>query len=957
MSFLSHVANTYYSRFGNRISELTFVFPNRRAGVFFRSCLCAEIESPVFAPRILTVEQLFEQFSSLQAVDPTELLFRLYEVYREVHLLPNNEDESFDNFVFWGRMMLSDFNDVDMHLADAGRLFANLRDIKDIELLFADGGEEQRELYRQFVASFSAVDAGKYHNRFMHIWRSMFAIYTALRDNLRRDGMAYEGMLCRDVVETLQNRQAEGVLSAAERMYVFVGFNALSGVERSLMSLLQQAGMAEFCWDYFSPFLSDAGNRASLFMADNLRMFPNSIQADDARSARFPELTLVEVPSSTGEASVVGSILSRIAAEEPSPDWTETGIVLPDEHLLSAVRLSVPPEVDSLNITMGQALSETPVMSLLQHLSELQLLSKPVSQAETLFYYKPVLALLAHPYVACLLSEEDKSLRLSMQKANMTYVSQEFFETSGAVLKKIFVRYSDAQQTVDGLHDILRSLVTVDEGCSSEKNEYLYQTMLQVRKVGRLLQAYPDIVLNVKTLYSLLLALVSGVRVPFEGEPLSGLQIMGVLESRSMSFRNLIITDVNEDTFPGSNRQQTYIPYDLRRAYGLPTQERQDAVFAYNFYRLVSGSERVWLLQNTTANDMRSGEPSRYVYQLENQYGILARRIGVPMLPSVNRSNLPTVSKDDWVIRELKETLCPADDNIHGKGLSPSALNTYVECPLKFYLTYIKHLRESDKIQEQPGANQFGDVLHRTMQDLYSPFSGGKQVVKSDIESMRNRVLNTSLVGDNYRSVFLKTSSAPFEGKDMLVIHVLKQYALHVLDYDLSLAPFRYLASELECRARVDVPAVGSVYLHGLLDRVDIVDGCCRVVDYKTGESKSKLDCIENLFLAGPDADHVRQTLIYCLLLTGKTAKGGKLDYPDNADIVPHIYYVRQSGSQIDLQIGLSKEPMSGYASVRGEFNEALQQVLAEIFNQDVPFFGKPHKNCEYCPFLSICGV
>ena len=655
-------------------------------------------------------------------------------------------------------------------------------------------------------------------------------------------------------------------------------------------------------------------------------------------------------------ASVVGSLLSRIAAEQPSSDWTETGIILPHEHLLSAVRLSIPPEVDSLNITMGQALSETPVMSLLQHLSELQLLSKPASQSQALFYYKPVLALLAHPYIACRLSETDKSLPLNMQNANMTYVSQALFEKS-AVLKKIFVRYADAQQTVDGLHDILLSLITFDEDNSPEQNEYLYQTMLQVRKVDRLLQTYPDIVLNVKTLFSLLLALVSGVRVPFEGEPLSGLQIMGVLESRSMSFRNLIITDVNEDTFPGSNRQQTYIPYDLRRAYGLPTQERQDAVFAYNFYRLISGSERVWLLQNTTANDMRSGEPSRYIYQLENQYGVHVNRMDVAMLPSVNRSEQLLVTKDDRVLRELKETLCSNDEDIPGKGLSPSALNTYVECPLKFYLTYIKHLRESNKIQEEPGANQFGDVLHRTMQELYHSFEGGKEVEAADIERMRSSVVNTPLVEGIYKDVFLKNASAVLEGKDMLVIHVLKQYALHALNYDLSLVPFRYLDSEVECRTRVDVTGVGSVYLHGLLDRVDIVDGYCRVVDYKTGKTKSTLDQMSNLFIAGEAADHVRQTLIYCLLLTENTIEKSKPDFSDTVDVVPHIYYVMHHDNQIDLQIGLTKESMSGYASVRDDFKKALNDVLVEIFNPDVPFLGKPHKNCEYCPFSGICGV
>ena len=947
MAFLRRVPKTYFERLGSGISEISFVFPNRRAGVFFRKYLSEEIDAPLFSPQILTIEQLLEQLSSLQQVDQTELLFRLFEVYRQVHLLPHGEDESFDNFVFWGRMMLSDFNDVDMSMANVEKLFANLSDVKDIEILFAGDSVEQRDLYKQFVESFSA-DSGKYHKRFMHVWRSMHGIYAGLRESLARDGLAYEGMLCRDVVEKMMQQQ----IVDAEKKYVFVGFNALSGVESELMRQLKEMGIAEFCWDYESAFLSDKDNRASLFMEDNLLRFGNNMPKAEKKDT-LPDITLVEVPSETGEAGVVSSVLKQIAKAGVA-DWTDTGIVLPDEHLLSAVRGAVPQEVDSLNITMGQALKETPVMSLLQHLSELQVLSKKMQGAETMFYYKPVLALLAHPYVSCKLSEAEKAVRIDMQKQNMTYVSKSMFAGS-ELLSKIFVAYEDAKQCVVGLREVLQGLVLADDEQAAEKNEYLYQTVLQVNKLGRLLDKYDTAVPNVKTLFAILTALVSGVRVPFEGEPLSGLQIMGVLESRSMSFKNLIITDVNEDTLPGKSQQQTYIPYDLRRAYGLPTEERQDAVFAYNFYRLIAGAEHVWLIENTTANDLRSGEPSRYVYQLEEQYHVPIKRQNVGMLPAIGTQVQPIVEKDERVLAELRAALFVQDDNVGGRGLSPSALNTYVECPMKFYLSYVKHLRENDKITEETGADQFGTVLHNTMEELYKPFEGGKEVQKHDLEQMCEQVSRGKIVNDVYRRVFLKGAKTELEGKDMLVIHVLKQYVLHVLNYDKRLAPFRYAASEVECRARVDVENVGTVLIKGYLDRVDIVNDYCRVVDYKTGKMKSTLDKIENLFVAGPSADHVRQTLIYCLMLT-ENRLDSKFDYKDCTDVVPHIYYVKQNGNQLDLQIGLTKETMSGYSSVKINFKKALEGVITEIFDTKVPFLCKKNDNCKYCPFLSICG-
>lgn len=947
MSFLSRIAHSYFTEYGDRLRILTFVFPNRRAGIFFRRHLAREAGRPVFSPRILTIEQLFEEFSVLQLADPTDLLFRLYEIYRDVYLAPRGEDETFDSFVFWGRMMLSDFNETDMHLADAARLFGNLSDLKDIELRFADMGKEQQESLNAFIKGFHSGSSNTYREKFLHLWRALLPIYLKLRESLIQDSLAYEGMLCREVVENPQT--LNGRLNG--NRFVFVGFNALRGAERELMKQLQAAGAADFCWDYGHLFLRDSNNRASLFMEENLKLFPNR-EGISLEDNRLPEIHLVQIPSAMGQATCLTALLRRIDRGDDT-DWTQTCIVLPDERMLTAVRNAIPACVKNINITMGQSLAATPVVSLLQHLSELQLLRKG-NAGTVLFYYRPVLALMSHPYIACLLTDKDNALSKQMQVDNMTYVPQSHFAGS-SILSRLFVPQNSVAATLEWLRQLMLLFAGTETDARPEQQEYIYRTLLQINRLAAIINSHPAVSLNTKTLFSLLISLVAAVRVPFEGEPLAGLQIMGMLESRGIDFKNIFLTDVNDDTLPGKNMPQTYIPYDLRNAYGLPTPEHQDAVFAYNFYRLISTAEHVWLLQNTTADDMRSGEQSRYVCQLQYQYNIRIDRLTVNAVPATHTTAQMQVIKDDKVQQELRERLCPPAGMEKGHGLSPSALNTYVQCPLRFYLQYVRGMREADKIDENIEDNVFGTVLHNVMQGLYTPFIGAT-VNAADIDGMKSRV--PELVQQHYRKLQLKNATAQLEGKDMLPVHVLDKYICKVLDYDRTIAPFRYIGSEMDCRARITVPGVGEVLIKGIIDRLDECNGYIRVIDYKTGSQHSIFESVSVIYDPAKckDSDHARQTLAYCFLY--EHDDGQK---PHNMPLSPHIYYVKEPVASIDTVIAPKKSGIHSYNEMRSELEMQLNNLLADIFDPSKPFAANKESldnkgsHCAYCPFIQLC--
>ena len=943
MSFLNYVAETLWGEYGNDIHRLTIVFPNRRAGLFFGRALARVAGRPVLSPEIITINQLFAQLSTLVVADNIELLVRLYDVYTQYYLCEAHLEESFDEFLFWGKMMLGDFSEADQHLVDVDRLFSNIVDLKDIDIRFADMGESERAAIKRFAEGFEKDADNHLRKQFINIWRCLKPIYHNFKQQLQKEGLAYAGMLCREVVSS-------PTLDTDNRQFVFVGFNALTGCERLLMQRLQAARQAQFFWDYSAEWLRDKNNIASTYFESNIKLFPPK-QPMPVNST-YPRLHLIEIASLTGQAREAGQVLSTIG-ENPVVDWTRIGVVLADDSMLEAVIDNLPKQVPAVNITMGQSLKTCPVFSLISHLSELQLLSR-TNNEQVLFYHKPVLALLNHPYIV---SELSQALAKQMLKDNMSYVKPEMF-AQDELLSHVFCRVTASQQVLAYVSDLLHYLIADElSDATLLRNEYIYRALLVVNHLNDIFAQRPALISEPATAFRLILSLLSADSIPFEGEPLVGLQVMGTLESRGMDFQKLILLSVNDDVLPGQSTKQSYIPYELRRAYGLPTKERQDAIFAYNFYRLIAGSDEVWLIANTSADDNHSGELSRYIYQLRYQYNInlppkvTTQSVMLRPTPSIH------IDKTPQVLREIQQRLClsAGSDRKH-TGLSPSALNTYVSCPLRFYWQYIRRLHEPDKIKEDIEINEFGTIVHQVLEILYQPFSTPRgqdlqrnKVNAENIDAMLGRVKSTNIVEKVYQDI-LKRNDSELEGKDFLPVFVAKKYIERVLEYDKRLAPFFYIASEMPCEAFVEVDN-RQVYLKGVIDRVDEVNGQIRIIDYKTGSEKNTFQSLDGLYTeADEKSDHVRQTLTYCLIF--------KNSQQSATDFFPHIYYTKQTADKdFDVEIPRGKDAPHGYAAMQKGFTQALTGVLKEIFSPDVPFIQKPdyNKKCKYCPFKSVC--
>ena len=806
-SFLKNIAKAYYLNERDNLRNMIFVFPNRRAGIFFRHYLASQSSTPLFSPEILTISELFERFSPFAQADRIDLIMRLYELYQK-HV---REDEPFDSFVYWGQILLSDFSEVDQQMVDARSLYANLRDQRDIDRLFAaTSDEEKQQSIAVFFRGFQKEHQSEYRERFHHIWSKLYPIYKDLREQLADEGLAYPGMLQRYVVENWDVR-----LLPADKTCVFIGFNALTEVERQLFTLLKTSNQADFYWDYYSPLLTDTDNRASLFAEDNLRLFPSRYTLEKSSPDNLPQVRLIKAQGGVGQAGALYQTLELLQEQ----DWTRTGVVLADETLITPVMNAIPPKIKAVNVTMGLAFTLSPVFSLLTYLKQLEQMQAKRG-GEQVFYYKPVVGLLRHQYVTDCVSEKVlQDLQQKIQSDNMIYVPQ-LLLAKDEILSLIF---ESSCTTADLLQRIRRLLVMLSEDNPdmqvSQKNDLLYHALTAVQRLQSIWLRYEHIAANNETVISMLIALLRPTAIPFEGEPIAGLQIMGMLESRAMDFENLIIVGANEEYLPGKHHSDSFIPYDLRMAYRLPTTERQDAVYAYNFYRLFAHAEQVVFISDVLSDEMHSAEVSRYVHQLVYQYQIPIEEQNATTHVQLQLREPLQVKKDSRVMTELKEKLTK------DTGISPSAINEYLKCPLLFYLSTVKRLRLPDRLQEDIPANVFGTIIHEVIGNLYDmTLKNGGEITAQVLDWMEKEIKSAQVLEQSFRKHFLKAGRR-ITGQEQIYLDVMKRYLLSIIETDRQYVPFKYIGSERKYTNILQLKSGIQITFGGIVDRIDMVEG------------------------------------------------------------------------------------------------------------------------------------
>ncbi|HZK69601.1 MAG TPA: PD-(D/E)XK nuclease family protein [Paludibacter sp.] len=954
-SFLYSIAQIYYTEHESAISNFTFVFPNRRAGLFFQRYISEIAQKPIFSPEIVTINECFSFASVWQSADRLSMLFRLYRIYKEL----SNNDETFDTFVYWGEMLLSDFEDIDKYRVDAKQLFTNITELKQIDQLFNIFSERQVEAIRQFWSNFVPVVEGKSQEDFISTWKILLSVYEQFRAELIAENTASEGMICRNVVDRLRNK--ESIQEFENKQFVFIGFNALNPCERILFAELQKRNQADFYWDYAAAELRDSDNQASLFYAENIHIFPSKYSIDTAEESLLEkEIELIAVPSAVGQAKQTYAILNQLfPADIPNQSWIKTAVVLPDESLLVPLLHSLPAQIEKVNVTMGFPLNSTPVSGLIDHIFELQRRIR-ISGDRVSFYHLSVSNILNHQYIALLCNDEAKRLTQKMAQNNWIYIDAEELKKN-ELLATIFVPQTDTRTFLPYLLHILRSLQTGWQHASEDTHKYqlecdfLYQYYVTINRMADIMKDKPvEVNMTIDTLIRLTRQLTAGITIPFVGEPLDGLQVMGVLETRGLDFDNLIITSFNEGVFPQKSSTNSFIPYNLRRGFELPTAEHQDAITAYNFYRLIHRAKRIFFLYDSRTEGMQTGEVSRFMHQLHYHYGVKVQKKSISFDIAFDNAQSIQIEKSHVVMEKLQRFLQVGE---HQPALSASSINTYIDCPLQFYLTKVEEVEEVDEVLETVEANMFGTLFHKVMENLYLSFKG-QLMHTGDFDQL---IANTLQIDKEINKAFAKEyfkkkndTIVPLEGNNLLIASVLRKYILQVLKVDKKHAPFRYINSEDRCSIQFPIQnGQVNVNLKGFIDRIDEKEGCLRILDYKTGTGKLEFKNLDEVFEHNKDnrPKFVLQTFLYGVFYREKAE--GKI-------ITPGIYYIRETFKDdfaTELFDKETKETVTDFAIYETDFREHLTVCLEDIFNPEIPFVQTENvKICQYCPYIGVCN-
>ena len=981
--FLKQVADHYHDK--GDISRKCFVFPNRRSMVFFRKWLSAKIaesssQCPILAPQMLTVNDLFYKIAGLNVTDRVTLLVELYDCYKELKPKP----ETLDEFIFWGDVILADFNDVDKYLASPEQIFANVADYKAIQDTCSYLTAAQREAIETFVSHFNDRNGRLTVNlesenpdvkeRFLQIWNLLHPLYLKFNEALRSKGMAYEGMVYRSFAESLSESSAEDLLKdrfRTDTVFVFVGLNALNECEKTLLRRLRDCSRAEFCWDWSGDMIRDEKNRSSFFMADNFRDFPPSFALDDEGVGQA-EFNSLSVPSSYGQVKYLAPVLERVGyMDGPAGGGSDTAVVIPDESLLMPLLNSVPENIRDINVTMGYPMSASELHVLMSDIAKMQMHMRK-KESGWHFYHKQVWDVLSSGIMKSVLSSEEmgecKERITEIRREGRYYIPQE--SLSGFPLLDVIFRpvakdpsVADQAQT-DALAVYLQEVVSfiahlladdTDMAVELEFARKWYSSINSLR--ARKLTVQP------MTFVRLLDSLMSGLSIPFRGEPLKGLQIMGPLETRALDFRNVIIMSCNEGMFPRRNVSSSFIPPELRKAFMLPTYEFQDAIWAYYFYRLVSRAENVWMIYDSRTEGLKRGEESRYIKQLRYHFGVDVHHYVADAEPALSSDIQENMEKTDAMM-----------EVIGGMTYSVSALQNYVMCPMKFCYQSVLKLKKDEDVAESLDNAMIGNVYHNVMWALYY----GEDAMKSDgafekldahSETGLPKVTATYLEGwlgreDEIRSKVVSLMKAELNadeitGRDLVVQRVIVRYVMETLKKDLLLLS-RYGSDGFEIcglEKKVYAELYGARFF-GVVDRIDSpVPGMVRMVDYKTGNDSPSVIAVTD--------DMAEEVVSKVFDSTFDVKKANK------AALQFHIYDrmaqkagIASASEQVCNSLYATSdifrnEPAVYPVSSRfGELmDERLAALLKEIGDKDIPFRRTEDTDaCRYCDFKMICG-
>ncbi len=965
--FLANVAADIINKYGTNLADIAIVFPNKRAALFMNEYFARLTNKPLWAPSYITISELFAQQSSLVVSDNIKLICELHKVSTSC----TQTNESLDAFFGWGQLLLSDFDDLDKNLADASKVFQNLSNIKeydDITYLT----DEQKEVLKQFFSSFTDNHNSVIKERFIKLWSKLEDIYTQFQSVITEQGITYEGHLYRSVIE-----QQSFVLS--KKMYLFVGFNLLHKTEEKLFEYLMKEQKACFYWDFDHYYMDNTEPEAGYYIKKYLSVFPNELDnKEDTIYNNWVKNKDITYLSSSTKNLQTRYISDWLRANNRIEAGKRTVIVLCDETLLPNVLHSLPPEVNKVNITMGFPLHHAQVSLLVQNLFDLYLIGK-ISGTNG-FRLNFVNKVLMHSYIKNL-SDKADLLYAYLQKNHIYYPQfdqlkdeenkQELLDDN---LKLVFCNIlnttNNANLTL--LEHIIEILKRVGKNTEIKKDPLAQESVFRMYTLlNRLKQLIEngDLVIETTTLRNLVNQLVRSTSIPFHGEPIEGIQIMGVLETRNLDFDNILMLCCNEGFMPKSVNDSSFIPYNIRKAYELTTKEHKIKIFAYYFYRLLQRASNISLTYTNSIQEGKTNEMSRFMLQL-----LVERPNNITKLSLKSEQGYKTKEKTPIVkTNEVMKLL----NNIN--KLSPTAINRYLSCPAKFYYNNVLGVKEPEESQEDVSDNRtFGIVFHKAMENIYEEYcKNNKWITEEEINKLlKNEHLLLQNIDKAFTSELFKIDKQSFKpqynGLQQINRKVIFRYIQQVLKLDKKNAPF--IIKGLELKVNKDIyfqtnKETKKLLLHGYIDRLDECGSDkqineMRVIDYKTGSFKDKAptnldDVFTRTNIHQKHSDYYLQAILYSGII-----KNDKEHNPNNLPVSPHLLFILQS-SKDDYNSALyfdKKKEDGGKTFLKDEpnlypdFEEKLKEVLAEIYNPNIPFnITEDSKTCEYCPYLSLC--
>ena len=955
-SFLKLVAADLYKHTKGNLAHTAVVFPNKRAGLFFNEYLAQESDSPIWSPAYVSISELFRSLSPWEVGDPVKLVCELYKIFRR----ETQSTETLDDFYFWGEMLISDFDDADKNKVDTDKLFSNLQDLRNImdDYTFID--DEQEEAIRQFFQNFSIERRTALKERFISLWDVLGNIYKGFRESLASQNIAYEGMMYRHVIEHLD------VDKLPYEKYVFVGFNVLNKVEHTLFTQLKDAGKAVFYWDYDEFYMKEnrqaVTHEAGEFIRRNLRDFPSPLSGELFKNLSKPK-EVHYIASSTENAQA--RYLPQWIRNNLTTPEKETAVVLCNEALLQPVLHSLPAEVKHVNITMGFPLSQTPVYSFLIALLELH--THGFNFKSGRYTFQSVVTLLKHPYTRQLtgqaellekeLTRNNRFYPLPGELGKDEFLTQLFTPLSGNL--NLCIRLSETLQQVAGIYQANTSGTEDTDAFNQLYRESLFKAYTTINRFRTLIEE-DELTVQSETFRRLLVKVLSATNIPFHGEPAIGMQVMGVLETRNLDFRHLVLLSVNEGQLPKSGGDSSFIPYNLRKAFGMTIIEHKIAVYAYYFYRLLQRAERITLMYNTSSDGLNRGEWSRFMLQFLIEWPHPITRQFLEAGQSPQGTSPITVEKTPDVMRRM-QSLFDVRANPKAK-FSPSALNYYLDCPLKFYYRYVAGLSAPDEVSAEIDSATFGSIFHYAAEHIYKDLTThGKVINKEALETLlRNEVKLQDYVDTAFKKLFFnvpQNEKPEYNGVQLINSAVIARYLKQLLQNDLRYAPFTFIASEMEVDEPIDIQTPKGVIksrIGGIIDRMDSKDGTLRIVDYKTGGDADTPPHVESLFI--PDkkrSNYVFQTFLYAAIMCRKQP---------TMKIAPALLYIHRAATETYspvIQMGEPRKPkeaVEDFSKYEKEYRERLQGLLEELFNPEKSFTQTEIiEKCTYCDFKALC--